>query len=61
MFCIRKNRRGGGIGIFVHESLSVKMRQDMGINLDALESPSIEILIKKYKNVILNTDPPMEI
>ena len=61
MFCIRKNRRGGGISIFVHESLSVKMRQDMGINLDALESPSIEILIKKYKNVILNTDPSMEI
>ena len=37
------------------------MRQEMGINLDALESPSIEISIKKYKNVILNTDPPMEI
>ena len=55
MFSIRKNRRGGGISIFVHESLSVRMRQDMGINLDPLESPSIVILIKKCKNVILNT------
>ena len=38
---IRKNRRGGGISIFVHESLSFKRRQDLGINSEAVESLSI--------------------
>ena len=40
---IRKNRRGGGISIFVHESLSFKRRQDLGINSEAVESISIEV------------------
>ena len=52
---IRKNRRGGGISIFVHESLSFKRRQDLGINSEAVESLSIEVLNKKCKNIILNT------
>ena len=51
---IRKNRWGGGISIFVHESLSFKRREDLGINSEALESPSIEIL-NKCKNIIPNT------
>ena len=49
---IRKNR---SVGVFVHESLSFKSRQDMGINSQAVESFSIEILNKKCKNIILNT------
>ena len=52
---IRKNRRSGGISIFVQESLSFKRRQDLGINSEAVESRSIEISNKKCKNIILNT------
>ena len=52
---IRKNRRGGEISMFVHESLSFKRRQDLGINSEAMESFSIEILNKRFKNIILNT------
>ena len=51
MHQIRKNRRGEGISIFVHESFSFKRRQDLGINSKAVESLSIEIC----KNIILNT------
>ena len=52
---IIKNLRGKGINIFVHESLSFKKRQDLGINSEAFESLSIEILNKTCKNEILNT------
>ena len=52
---IRKNRRGGGISIFVHESLSFKRRQDLDINSEAVDSISTGILNKKCKNIILNT------
>ena len=52
---IGKNRRGRGISIFVHESLSLKRRQDLGTNSEAVESLSIEILNKKCKNTILKT------
>ena len=41
---IRKNRRSGGISILVHESVSFKRRQYLGINLEAMESLSISIL-----------------
>ena len=52
---IGKSRRGGGINISVHESLSLKRRKDLGINPEAVESLSIEILNEICKNVILNT------
>ena len=35
--------------------LSFKRQQDLGINSEAVESVSIEILNKKCKNTILNT------
>ena len=38
---IRTNRRDGGISIFVHESLSFKRRQDLGINSEAVKCLSI--------------------
>ena len=52
---IKKNSGGWGISIYVHESLSFKRRQDLGINAKAVESLSIEIWNKKCKNIILNT------
>ena len=42
----RKNRRGRGISIFAHESLTFKRQLDLGINSEAVESLSIEILNK---------------
>ena len=51
---IRKNRRYGGINIFVYKSLSFKRRQDLGINSEAVKSLGIEILNKKCKNIIHN-------
>ena len=38
---IKKYQRGGGIIIFVQESLSFKRREDLDINLEAVESLSI--------------------
>ena len=52
---IRKNRKGRGMSIFVQESLFFKKQKDLGINLEAVESFSIEISNKRYKNIILNT------
>ena len=51
----RKNRKGGGVCVFVHENLSFKLRQDLRINCDAIQSLSIEISITKSKNIILST------
>ena len=51
---IRNNRKGGGLCIFVHESLCYKLRKDLSINSDAIESLSIEITNKNSKNIIFN-------
>ena len=51
---IRKNCRGGGISVFVHDSLSFKRPEKFGINSEAVESLSIKISNKKCKNIILN-------
>ena len=51
----KKNRIGEGVCVFVNESLSLKLRQDLIINCDAIQSLSIEIPSTKSKNIILNT------
>ena len=51
----RKNRKGGGVCAFVHENLSFKLRENLSINCDAIQSLSIEISSTKSKNIILNT------
>ena len=50
----KKNRKGGGVCVFVPENLNVKLREDLGINCDAIQSLSIEISSTKSKNIILN-------
>ena len=50
-----KNRKGGEVCVFVHENLSFKLREDLSINCDAIQSLSIEISSTKSKNIILNT------
>ena len=51
----RKSFKGGGVCVFVHENLSFKLREDLSINCDAMQSLSIEISSTKSKNIILNT------
>ena len=51
---IRKNRKGGGIAIFIRNSLLYKIRDDLSINCDDIESLSIEIVNDHTKNIIIN-------
>ena len=52
----RKNCEGGrGVCVFLHESLSFKIREDLSINCDAIQPFSIEISNTKSKNIVLNT------
>ena len=39
----------------MHENLSFKLREDLSINCDAIQSLSIEISSTKSKDIILNT------
>ena len=51
----RKNCKGGGVCVLMHENLSFKLREDLSINCDAIQSLSIEKSSTKSKNIILNT------
>ena len=51
---VRNSRKGGGLCIFIHESLCYKLRKDLSINSEATESLSIEISNKKASNLIFN-------
>ena len=51
---IRKSGQGGGVCIFIHDSLDYKVRKDLSINCDAIESLSIEICKRKTRNTIFN-------
>ena len=51
---IRKSGKGGGICIFIYDSLDYKVRKDLSINCDAIESLSIEICKRKTRNTIFN-------
>ena len=47
-------RNGGGICIFIHNSLTFKSRSDLCVNNNDIESLSIEVVNKKSKNIIVN-------
>ena len=51
---VRKHGRGGGICVFIHNSLTFKLRPDLGTNSNEIESLSIEIINKKSKNVVIS-------
>ena len=46
--------RGGGVAVFMHESLCYTKRNDLCINCEAVESLSIEISNNNVKNIIFN-------
>ena len=50
----KKNCKGKGICAFVHESLCYKLRKDLSLNWDEIQSLSIEISKITAKTFILN-------
>ena len=44
---VRKHGRVGGICVFIHNSLTFKLRSDLGTNSNDIESLAIEIINKK--------------
>ena len=51
---VRNSRKGGALYIFIHESLCYKLRKDLSVNSEAIESLSIEIFNKKASNLIFS-------
>ena len=56
----RDGRKGGGLCIFLRNTLSYKIRSDLNMNSDAIECLCLEISTKTSKNIILslNYRPP---
>ena len=56
----RDGRKGGGLCIFLRNTLSYKIRSDLNMNSDAIECLCLEISTKTSKNLILslNYRPP---
>ena len=52
IYQVRNSHKGGGLCIFIHESFCYKLRKDLSINSEAIESLSIEISNKKASNLI---------
>ena len=51
----RDNKTGGGICVFVHNSLMFKVRHDLSVSNENNESLFIEIINKNSKNLIVGT------
>ena len=51
---VRNSLKGGGVCIFIHESLCYRLKKDLSFNSEAIESLSVEISNKKASNLILN-------
>ena len=49
-----KNRRGAGLCIFLLESLSYKVRDDLAVNSSAIECLCVEVFNKNSKGIVLN-------
>ena len=50
---VRKHGRGGGICVFIHNSLTFKLRSDLGKNSSDIESLVIQIINKTAKMLSL--------
>ena len=50
---VRKHCRGGGICVFIHNSLTFKLRSDLGKNSSDIESLVIQIINKTAKMLSL--------
>ena len=51
----RKNKRGGGVCVFINKKLLFKHRKELSASEEANETLSVEILNKNSKNIIVST------
>ena len=52
---VRRTDKGGGIAVFLHESLTSNIRHDLSVNNANIEALRVEIINKKSKNILFNT------
>ena len=50
---VRRAGKGGGIAVFLHESLTFNIRHDLSINNADIEALCVEIIFKKSKNILI--------
>ena len=51
---VRRAGKGGGIAVFLHESLTFNMRHDLSVNNASIEVLYVEIVNKKSRNILFN-------
>ena len=51
---VRNNGKGGGVSIYINESINFKLRSDLSINSTDVESISVELLYNKKSNTLIN-------
>ena len=51
---VRTHRRGGGVSLYIQNSVEFKIRKDLSINSDDVESISVELLFENSKNSVFN-------
>ena len=52
---VRRTGKGGGIAVFLHESLTFNVRHDLSVNNADIEALCVEIINKKSNNIVINT------
>ena len=53
---VRRTSKGGGIAVILHEPLTFTIRHDLSVNNADIEALCIEIINKKSKNILINTE-----
>ena len=52
---VRRTGKGGVIAVFLHETLTFNGRHDLTVNNANIEALCVEIINKKSKNILINT------
>ena len=52
---VRGTVKGGCIAVFLHESLTFNVRQDLSVNNTDIEALCVEIINKNSKNIFINS------
>ena len=52
---VRRAGKVGGIAVFLHESLTFNIRHDLSISNANIDAPCVEIINKKSKYILINT------
>ena len=49
---VRRAGKGGGIAVYLHESLTFNIRHDLSVSKADIEALCVEIINKKSKNIL---------